>query len=370
MKILVVGAGPAGLSFANLMAEADRAHEITVLERNAAYVRPGFGITLHNDAISFLRLDKAVPFQRLEGRAFRRRGEFIVDLPNPPQAHLVTFSREELINVLIKQCSRLGIRLRYENNVVQLREADLADFDLVVAADGANSAIRRLFEHAFAPTIEYARNRYAWFGVASPVCKLTVMLHDEGGAILGWAYKYTDSLSTLIVECSAAAFDNYNFAALSCRDAVAKVGQIFAREFRDEAVFCGDAVSWSRFPKISCARLFYRNAVLIGDAAHTTHFSQGFGTMFAFDDALALCRALTSTRKIPAALEAYECEQRPKIAEFQQTSFQSMRWSEMLMEAAESGDETRLNLLIASRWPNNEITSSPLSLRSTAAVPQ
>jgi 2-polyprenyl-6-methoxyphenol hydroxylase-like FAD-dependent oxidoreductase len=361
VKILVVGAGPAGLSFASLMAEADPSHEITLMERNPAHIRPGFGITLRNDAIAFLELNKTVPYQRLEGRAFWRRGEVMVDLPNPPAAHLVTLSRAALMTALAGRCSRFGVQLRYGNDAARLSQSDLDDFDLIVGADGANSVVRRIYERAFAPVIEHAHNRYGWFGADIPLAKLTIMLDDEEIPMLAWGYKYTESLSTLIVECSEVGFDRFGFGRLSSQDVMTKVGTIFARELRGASLFCGDALQWPRFAKVSCARLCYRNIVLIGDAAHTTHFSQGFGTMFAFDDSLALFSALAATKEITPALEAYEAEQHPKIAQFQETSFRSMRWSEMLIEMAERGDEGKLGELITARWPKNEVPLGPLS---------
>lgn len=209
------------------MAETDSPHEITLVERNAAHVRPGFGITLRNDAISFLGLDKALPYQRLEGRTFWRRGEVIVDLPNPPEVHLVTLSRAELITALTSRCSRNGVRVRYENDIAQLRQSDLNDFDLVVGADGAHSTVRRLYGYAFAPVVEYARNRYGWFGAAIPFSRLTIMLNDEHGAMLAWGYRYTESLSTVVVECSESTFEAYGVKDLSSQETTAKGGGHF-----------------------------------------------------------------------------------------------------------------------------------------------
>jgi 2-polyprenyl-6-methoxyphenol hydroxylase-like FAD-dependent oxidoreductase len=132
MKVLIVGAAPAGLSFAALMAHADSSHEITVIEKNASNIRPGFGITLRSDGISLLGLDSMDIFQHLEGRAFRFRGEAVVDLPYPPSAHGITLSRAALVNALIGICTRSGVRIHFGNNVAELRESDFEQFDLVV----------------------------------------------------------------------------------------------------------------------------------------------------------------------------------------------------------------------------------------------
>src|SRR5262249_5018983 len=159
-----VGAGPAGLSFTALMAQPDAPHEITVIERNAADVRPGFGITLRSDGISLLGLDSMDIFQHLEGRAFRWRGEAVVDLPYPSSLHGITLSRAALVNTLIGICSRSGVRIQFGIDAAGLRESDFDEFDLVVAADGAHSQVRKMFEHAFAPVVEHSRTCYGWFG--------------------------------------------------------------------------------------------------------------------------------------------------------------------------------------------------------------
>jgi 2-polyprenyl-6-methoxyphenol hydroxylase-like FAD-dependent oxidoreductase len=360
MKILIVGAGAAGLSFAILMAESGGPHDITVIERGAADERPGFGITLRDDTVSFLSLDRTLPCQHLEGRAFWRRGEPIVDLPNPPLRHLVTFSRAALVNTLVERSQRAGVRLTYQRDAERLSAADFEGYDLVVAADGANSAVRRLHAEAFAPVIEAGKNRFGWFGVGVPFDKLTILLRDEQGAMLGWGYKYSESVSTFIVESTDASLARHGLVGLSPEETATKVGALFRDDLRGSPVFCGPAVRWSHFPKVSCRRLVHANIALIGDAAHTTHFSQGFGTMFAFDDALALQTALAEG-DVATALASYEATQLPKIAEFQDLSFSSMRWSENLVEAAERGDEPALRDLIAARWPGNVAPPGPLT---------
>jgi 2-polyprenyl-6-methoxyphenol hydroxylase-like FAD-dependent oxidoreductase len=359
MRILIVGAGPAGLSFAALMAESNRGHQITLLEEKAPGSLPGFGITLQSDVVSFLGLDSVASMQHLSGRTFRYRGEVVIDLPNPPSGHLVTLSRASLVTALTDRCSKCGVHIQFETNGAGLSQSDLDEFDLVVGADGANSSMRRRYEPGFAPVVEHSENRYGWFGANIPLQKLTIMLNDEICPLLGWGYRYTDSLSTLIVETSEATFHGSGFDRMSPREAGKTIENVFARDLDGASVFAAPAVQWPKFPKICCANLKHRNVVLIGDAAHTTHFSQGFGTMFAFDDSLALQSALTAAMDVTQALDLYEATQRPKIAQFQEISFASMRWSERLIARAESRDQDKIRELIAARWPKNEAPLCP-----------
>ena len=359
MKILIIGAGPAGLSFAALAAEADPTREITLIERNAADAHPGFGITLRSDGISWLKLHSMNSFQHLEGLSFRYRGNIMVDYPNPTSAHLVTVSRAALLTGLSELSCRSSVRVRFQIDAGRLSQTDLDQFDMVVAADGANSVLRTRYEREFAPLVQLSRNRYGWFGANTALRKLTIMLNDADGVLLAWGYQYSESMSTLIVECSEPSMKKLRLEEMSPRETSETIGKFLASDLCGASVDCGNCVRWTKFPRVSCARLRYRNIVLIGDAAHTTHFSQGFGTMFAFDDAQALCSSLTATRKVPEALELYEASQQPKIAQFQEASSRSMEWSESLIEAAESRNGDRVRELIDARWPKNEAPPCP-----------
>jgi anthraniloyl-CoA monooxygenase len=359
MKILIIGAGPAGLSFAAMAAEADPTHEITLLERNAADARPGFGITLRGDGISWPKLHSINSFQHLEGRSFRYDGNIMVDYPNPPSAHLITVSRAALLTGLTELCLRSGVRVRFQVDAGRLSQTDVDQFDMVVAADGANSVLRTLYQHAFAPLVQHSRNFYGWFGASTALRKLTIMLNDADGVLLAWGYRYTESLSTLIVECSESSMIKLGLAGISPRETSRTIGKVLESDLSGASVDCGNSVRWMKFPQVSCERLRYRNIVLIGDAAHTTHFSQGFGTMFAFDDAQTLCSSLATTRNIPEALELYEASQQPKIIQFQEASSRSMQWSESLIEAAERRNGDKVKELIEARWPKNEAPLCP-----------
>jgi 2-polyprenyl-6-methoxyphenol hydroxylase-like FAD-dependent oxidoreductase len=359
MKVLVVGAGPAGLAFAILMAEAG-GHELTVLERGAADESSGWGITLRNDAMSFLGIGDALATQRLEGRAFHLRGERVVDLPNPAAAYLVTFERAHLLELLRRRCTRAGVELRFQVDVATLDDAALDGYDLVVAADGANSALRRRHAEAFEPTISPGRNWFTWLATPALFQKLTILLSDAPVPLLGWAYRYSSDRSTFIVECSDASFQRSGLSGLSPIEGCSTLAAAFARALGGKPVLCGPSLRWQQFPVVTCRRLVHRNLALIGDAAHTTHFSQGFGTSFAFDDALALASALRGATRLGSALESYEAAQRPRIDAFQATATNSMHWAEGLLDAAEAADDPRIRALIAARWPDNAVNAGPL----------
>jgi 2-polyprenyl-6-methoxyphenol hydroxylase-like FAD-dependent oxidoreductase len=359
LKILVVGAGPAGLSFGALMSRADQSHSITILERNQAGVSPGWGITLRDHALPFLGLDTRITAQALSGRALWRADELLIDLSYPPDVHLVTCPRATLTAALTDICLGQQVPITYGVDGRSLGEDELATYDLVVAADGARSAIRDRYAVAFKPMVTEGRNRFAWLGCATPFDKLTILLSDGHPALLAWAYKYATDRSTFIVECTEQTYQRLGFGERSPTEVCTLIGSAFDAVLQGQPVLAETSMQWPRYSVISCERLVHRNIALLGDAGHTTHFSQGFGTMFAFDDALTLAMALEDVGSIDEALAGYEATQQEKIKEFQSTAGDSMAWSERLLQGVEVADEALTQELIAARWPNNQVTTSP-----------
>lgn len=368
MKVLIVGAGPAGLAFAGLLAQSDRSCDITIIERNPAGADPGWGVTLRTHALSFLGLNEKISAQVLRGRKCWYRGEAAVDLPYPPTVGLAGVSRTGLQKALTERCKDLGVRIVFETDGARLREPDLAEYDLVVAADGRSSAVRQLYADVFRPTTTLGRNQYAWLAVEAPFDTLTILMEDRELPFLGWAYKYTETLSTLIVESTERALDSSGLSRLPPAEACKVIGKAFESVFGGAPVLCSASVRWQSFPTIRCERLQHRNVALIGDAAHTAHFSQGFGTMFAFDDALALHAALTEAASVEQGLARYEAAQQPRIVSFQETATASMRWSEATVDALEQRDEARTRAQIEARWPNNEVAPAPMDTYSSRSA--
>ena len=367
MKVLVIGAGPAGLSFATLLAEAKDDAQVRVVDTTLAGHTPGLGITLRDDALSFLGLGRMARLQELQGRAFFYRGEQVVDLPNP-QTHLVTLARADLTRVLRERCAEAGVELVFGSDAERLSKPELAGYDLVVGADGASSPLRRRYAHAFAPRLTPGRNRYAWLATPAVFPKLSILLRDEEVPLLAWAYRYAEDRSTFIVECSDDVFSREAFFGSSPEACCGSLAAIFKRELRGKPLLHRGELRWHHFPIVACERLQHGRVVLLGDAAHTTHFSQGFGTMFAFDDACALQAALVNEPDVERALAAYQALQQPKIASFQETSTASMRWAESLVDAAGRRDESAIGELIAARWPNNQVTEAPGPTSHVAAA--
>jgi hypothetical protein len=209
--------------------------------------------------------------------------------------------------------------------------------------------------------VTLSRNFYGWFGANVPLQKLTIMLADTEGVMLAWGYKYTASLSTLIVECSDRTMSKVGLDRMSNSETASTIGNVFARDLGGAIIDCGSSARWMRFPTVTCRRLRHNHIVLIGDAGHTTHFSQGFGTMFAFDDAIALRSAFATTKDVEEALGLYESTQLPKIALFQEIAQRSMKWSETLIEMTEKSNQSKIHDLIAERWAKNDVPPYPRS---------
>jgi len=364
MRILVIGGGPAGLAFSMLMAETDPKHHITVLERSEAHENPGWGVTLRVETLSFLDLEDLIgsSLQTLQGRALRYRNTLVVDLPNPAQSSLRTLSRSALLKALYQRVEELGVKLLFAMDGARLTDAVLASFDLVIAADGANSTIRLRYTAAFQPHIELGKNWYVWLATEMPFHKLTILLVDDPVPLLAWGYKYTPTHSTFIVEMAEEAGRSSGILRGAPEDSCRRLATAFKRELGGHSILFGKNLCWHRYATVSCRKWCHRHIALIGEAAHTAHFSQGFGTMQAFEDALALHAAFSNTTDVECALEAYEQVQRPKVGLVQQTASASMNWGESILESAERHDEKRVSELIAARWQNNSVTAGPLGL--------
>jgi len=336
MRIACVGGGPAGLYFAALAKLGDPAHEVTVFERNPAGVTPGWGVVFWDDLVDGLYASDPV-----SARAIRRSalswGDQEVRVGGRPVAHLggygFSIARGRLLGLLAERAAGLGVELRFGHEVGD--PAEVADADLVVAADGAGSRLRRRDAAHFGPRVAAGRNLYIWLGTHQVFDAFTFAFErTRAGWIWLHAYRYDAGSSTCIVECPPETWRGLGLHRLAPDEALRTLERVFARHLGGHALLDRppglERARWLTFRRVSNATWHHGRVVLVGDAAHTTHFSIGSGTKLALEDAMALARHLRDHGDLPTALAAYEAERRAALRELEAEARRSARWFEDL----------------------------------------
>ena len=330
MKIACLGGGPGGLTFAILMKKAWAHADVTVYERNGPDDTFGFGVvfsdaTLANlgdaDAESYAEIRRRLAHWddidiNLKGAVLRSTGHGFCGC-----------SRKALLNVLQERALALGVKLAFQHEFADA--GPFAGCDLVVAADGVNSALRRVYADAFEPEIDFRPNRFIWLGTVARFSAFTfIFKENEHGLWRVHAYQYEAGRATFIVECTAATFARTGLDANDEAAAVAYCERLFARELAGTGLLANRSI-WRNFPNVRTGRWHSGRLVLIGDAAHTAHFSIGSGTKLAIEDAMALAAAVRARPDdIPAALADYEAGHRPEVEALQRAALVSQRWFE------------------------------------------
>jgi 2-polyprenyl-6-methoxyphenol hydroxylase-like FAD-dependent oxidoreductase len=237
-----------------------------------------------------------------------------------------SIGRLELLTVLQQRVRMAGVSPRYEATI-QSVEA-LGGYDLIVAADGLNSLVRRTFEREFCASVSHSTNKFAWYGTTKRFATLSqTFVKTERGAFNAHHYRYSPDMSTFLVECDPATWQAYGFEHKTIEQSQAICEQIFAATLDGHQLVSNKSV-WRNFPWIWNERWSYRNMVLIGDALHSAHFSIGSGTRLAIEDAIALTRALESEADIPAGLARYENERKPIVRKLVAAARTSADWYE------------------------------------------
>ena len=329
MKIVSVGGGAAGLYFAILMKKADPAHEITVLERNRPDDTFGFGVVFSDATLDNFR-DADPESHAAITQAFAHWDD--IDIHYQDQVLTSTghgfsgMSRQKLLDILQQRAKDLGVVLQFSTEVSE--PSQWAGADLVLAADGVNSSLRLRYAAHFQPSIDWRPNRFVWLGTTFPFPAFTFMFkEDDNGLWRVHAYRYNARYSTFILETSEATWRRAGLDEASEDETVAFVQNLFARELDGHPVLKNRSL-WRSFPTVRNARWHHDNIVLVGDAAHTAHFSIGSGTKLAMEDAIALGRALGEHRDVGRALAAYEAERRPQVEALQRAAQTSLEWFE------------------------------------------
>jgi salicyloyl-CoA 5-hydroxylase len=339
VRIAIVGGGPGGLFAAALFRSADPAAQVTVFERNRPQDTFGFGVVFsdatlnHIDAVDPLLLralrDHGVHWDPIEVRVHGERWRCGGN-------GMAAIARARLLTLLHDAARGAGVDLHFQTEVDDIG-ALAGDYDLVVGADGANSAVRRwMGDDEVGLTVEVASAKFIWLATTKRFDGLT-FLHHRGpdGVFAVHGYPFSDEASTFIVETDE---ESWRRAGLDTFDVTQPPGPsdmqskaylegLFAEHLDGHPLLVNNS-RWANFRTIRCRRWSKGNAVIIGDAAHTAHFSVGSGTKMAMEDAAALVTAITENRDPAAALSAYEDVRRPAVARIQGAARPSLSWWE------------------------------------------
>lgn len=353
MRVLIIGGGPGGLYLGILLKARDPAREVVVLEREAPGVTFGFGVVFSDATLGALAEADPVSHAAITDRFAHWdaidiffRGECLRSVGHG----FAGLSRQSLLDVLAARAAEVGVEVRFgvqvegEAGLAALAETDasLRHFDLVVAADGLNSRFRDDHAAHFAPEVTLGATRFVWLGSTRPFEAFTFDFEveparPEAGVYTEglWrlhAYNFEDGRSTFIAETTEA---NWRACGLDTADEDATAEWLerrFARVLDGHRLLTNRSI-WRQFPTVTCGRWHHGNLVLLGDAAHTAHFSVGSGTRLAMEDSIALAAAMEDLAAglhadVPAALAAYEAARRPAVAQVQRAAEVSQTWFE------------------------------------------
>lgn len=330
-RVAVIGGGPGGLYAATLIRLAHPDWQVSVYEHNADGQTFGFGIGL--TASTLRTLDEA---DAVSGGWIRSAGHpgTGLDLRVGDGVVLtggenIAIGRAPLLELLRKRALEVGVRIGTTHV-----EASELDADLVVAADGVRSRTREKLAAEFGARIEVDDHLYLWAGTDFALDRTTfVPAQTPHGAFVVHAYPYGPDRSTFLVETDDA---TWRAAGLQANDAatpegssdeasLAYLSEVFGDVLGGRRLL-GNRTRWQRFATISCARWSHGDVALIGDAAHTAHYSIGSGTKLALEDAVELAAALRDEPDQRAALARYEAERRPRVERFQAIAGRSHLW--------------------------------------------
>jgi anthraniloyl-CoA monooxygenase len=334
MRIVCVGGGPAGLYFAISAKLRRRGHDITVIERNPAGATFGWGVGYWDDVLDSLYRNDPVSAREIERYSGVWDG-VEVHVGADQKAYLggygLSMGRQRLLDILAQRATELGIEIRFQNEIEDL--TSLADADLIVASDGINSRTRQLARNHYRTDVEIGRNKYLWLGTYRVFDAFTYAFErTPAGWIWMHAYYLDAERSTCIIECPPQTWKGLGFDELGVDQSLQLLEQIFERHLHGQPLISqlrsDDRLPWLNFRVVRNDAWFHDNVVLVGDSAHTTHFSIGSGTKLAINDAIALATKLEEHRDLQSALKAYEIERRAEVDLMQRNATQSMQWLE------------------------------------------
>lgn len=370
MRVAITGGGPGGLYAAALLKRLDPTREVTVWERNAPDVTFGFGVVLSDETLGGIEHADPVVYAALQ-RDFVRWDD--IDIVHRGVTHrsgghgFAALGRRRLLEILHERCRSLGVDLRFSTEAPHPDTLSAA-YDLVIAADGVNSTTRAAYADVFRPRVTTHRCRYIWLAADFAFDAFRFEIAEtEHGVMQLHGYPYAADASTVIVEMREEVWKAAGFDELTPHESVERCAKIFSDALRGRPLRSNNS-AWTTFRTVVDDRWSHGNVVLLGDAAHTAHFSIGSGTKLAVEDALALAACLRERPTLETALAAYEEERKPVVASTQRAARASLEWFENLsLHLGRPPRQFAFDLLTRSR----RVTHDNLRLRDphfTAAV--
>ena len=339
MKIVVIGAGPAGLYFSLLAKKHNPEHDIQVYEQNPKGATYGWGVVFSDIGLKFL--EEADPDFFREFTAHHERCDYmdIVHRGTHVQVHGNHFSRTsrvDMLRTLQDACERVGVRIEYGRRVQDVEKL-ASEVDLLVAADGGNSAVRTQFAEHFRPSFEKRRNKFAWYGTNQRFHPVSLIFRqNQHGTFIAHSYQYSAQLSTFLVEVDPDTWKRAGLDTATEDESRRYCADVFRADLGSNELLTNRSL-WFEANIVKNENWTYRNIVLLGDALRTVHFSLGSGTRMAMQDAIALHKGIEGhPGDLPKAFAAFEALRRPASASFQGAASKSLDWYENV--------ETKLHL--------------------------
>jgi 2-polyprenyl-6-methoxyphenol hydroxylase-like FAD-dependent oxidoreductase len=372
LHIACVGGGPAGLYLAILMKQAEPDHRVVVYERKPRHSSDGWGVVFWDDLLDDLRRTDAETAWRVAEQAFRWHGQQLV-LDGEPvriEAGGYGIGRSAFLDILRQRASDVGVELEFDREIRGPAELDSAD--VVVASDGANSLVRQTVDE-FGTSIVKGQNTYVWLGTDRIFDTFTFAFErTNAGWIWFHAYAFDDRTSTCIIECGPETRAGLGLDELSAHESLAVLEKVFRRDLDGSRLMSSsrddETLPWLNFRTVTNERWHSDRTVLVGDAAHTTHFSIGSGTRLAIQDAIALATALQHADSPQSAFEEYEKARRAGLLPAQHEARLSSQWFESVERYERLPAPAFFALLRARRDPMLPRVSPQLYYRVYASV--
>lgn len=369
MRVACLGGGPAGLYFAISMKLRDPAAEVVLFERNKADDTFGWGVVLSDDALENMTANDAA-----SANTIRQNFAYWDDIAVVHDGHRTVsgghgfagIGRKKLLMILQERARALGVDLRFESEVGPVAQY-AEDFDIVVACDGINSAVRMELAEHFRPNVDVRECKFIWLGTHQKFDDAFTFIFEktQHGWVWVHAYQFDDDMATVIVECQQDTWDKFGFEAMSKEEIIAKCEEIFAAHLGGHRLISnadhlrGSAV-WMNFPRVLCEKWHHENVVLLGDASATAHFSIGSGSRLAIDSAIALADLIQQEPDLDRAFTRYQQERRLEVLRLQSAARNSLEWFEEVERYLEM-DPVQFNYSLLTR--SQRISHENLRLR-------